>query len=362
MLFKHSMVALLSLAAVMPLFGQTRSALPPSAEDKRLGLVKRASALLQRKVVDERDRNLGKTSDLVLDLPNARVPMVLVLSGGEEVTPVPSSVFSEASVETLVMNAEKKVFASAPRVARAGSLDLLNDERADASRRHFGQTRPPGPEGAVSKLSSAAGLLGVPVCGQNNEALGTLKDIMVDLPMGRIVYFVIEPAADASAAETFYVVPPSQLRTGDSAGFLVLSADRGRFLAGPRFQSEFWNDLAFPAMAAAVRQHYGPSQKSLTEAQRPSEPKPAPGAAPGGPARSDQEITQAVLAEIVHQARGFLSVKIGVTTVNGRVILSGNIKSDGQRRQIVSAAERVVGKANVENRLQGDSKGKTAKL
>jgi osmotically-inducible protein OsmY len=44
------------------------------------------------------------------------------------------------------------------------------------------------------------------------------------------------------------------------------------------------------------------------------------------------------------------------------VTLSGNVKSEGQRRQIISAAERVVGKANVDNRLNGDTRDKTAGL
>ena len=333
-----------------------------SSTERRLGLLKQASVLLQRKVTDDHEKNLGKVSDLVLDVANGRVPVVLVSSSSDEVTLVPCSSFSDASLACLVMNTDKKVFAAAPRVAKAGALQAVNESRLDECRRHFGQRPPQSEGGAPPKLASSSGLLGVPVRGQGDETLGTLKDIMVDLPFGRIVYYVIQPAADSAAPDTFYVVPPSVLGPGDSAGFVVLHADRARFLAGPSFQKEFWNDLAFPAMAAAVRKHYGPSAGAATPVQVAEVPTAAPDAAAGPPVRSDQEITRAVLTEIVRQARGFLTVKIAVTTLNGRVTLSGNVKSEGQRKQIVSAAEHVVGKANVENRLNSDVKDKTAGL
>ena len=331
-------------------------------EERRLGLLKQASALLQRKVIDNHQKNLGKVTDLVLDAANGQVPLVLVSPGSDEVVLVPTACFSDASVDFLVMNTDKKVFGTAPHLAKAGAFNALNEDRFQECRLHFGVRGPQSAGGAAPKLASTSALLGVPVRGQANETLGTVKDIMLDLPFGRIVYYVLQPVADSAAPDTFYVVPPWAVRPGDGGGFLVLQADRTRFLAGPSFQKEFWNDLAFPAMAASVRKHYGPASADAASAQLADAPPQKEAAASAGPVRSDPEITQAVLREIVRQASGFLTVKIGVTTLNGRVTLSGNVKSEGQRKLIVSAAERVVGKANVDNRLNGDTKDKTAGL
>ena len=352
----------LALFVAIPL-GSTGAVqeIPASTDEARLGLLKQASVLLQKKVVDQRDKTLGKVNDLVLDLANGQVLMVLVSSGSEEITPVPARTFSDASLARLVINADKKVFADAPRIAKTGALDVLDENRLGECSRYFGQSRHQSPDGAPARTSSAAGVLGVPVRGQANESLGTLKDIMVDLPLGRIVYFVIEPAADAAAPGTFYVVPPSAVRPGDTAGFLVLKADRGRFLAGPSFQKEFWNDTAFPALATAVRKHYGAVPSSPAEARLVAA-APAPQATPEATVRSDREITQAVLTEIVRDTSGFMSVQIAVTTLNGRVTLSGSVKSEKQKKLIVTAAERVVGPANVDNRLETGVKTKTASL
>ncbi len=333
----------------------------PDPGANRLGLLKQASVLLQRKVVDEHQKNLGKVYDLALDPVHGRVRVVLVAYSSDEVTLVPASVFSDASVACLVINADKKVFATAPRLAKAGLFNALNETRVDECYRHFGQANLPNPEGSVAPLASAVTLVSAPVRGQGNEPLGAVRDIMLDLPFGRIVYYVVEPAGAASGAGQLYVVPPSVIRPGDSPGFLMLQADRTGFLAGPSFQNEFWNDLAFPSLAEAVHKYYGTGASSAG-ARPVANVTPASGETADAPVRSDPEITRAVLAEIVREAHGFLRVNIAVTTLNGRVTLRGQVKNEGQRKQIVSAAERVVGKANVDNRLEGGVRDSTAKL
>ena len=355
---KNQLLALALVGAV----SHSLLAEPASSPDvNRLGLAKQASVLLQRKVVDERQRNLGKVYDLALDPVQGRVRLVLVSYSSDEVTPVPTGAFSDASTACLVINADKKIFANAPRLAKAGLFNALTENRVEECCRHFGQANLPGAGGPSTRLASATALLGAPVRSQGNEPLGALKDIMLDLSFGRMVYYVIEPTAGASGAGQLYVVPPSAIRPGESPGSLVLQADRTRFLAGPSFQDEFWNDLAFPSLAVAVQQYYG-TGASPAATGPVATGIPAAAETAGVPARSDQEITKAVLAEIVREARGYLRVNIGVTTLNGRVTLRGEVKNEGQRKQIVSAAERVVGKANVDNRLEGGVKDSTAKL
>jgi sporulation protein YlmC with PRC-barrel domain len=362
MSLKNKIFALALVGAFYPGFmaGAQDSTAP--AEQRRLGLLKQASVLLQRKVVDAREKNLGRVNDLVLDVANGQVPLVLVTSSSDEVALVPTGSFSDASIACLVMNIDKKVFTTAPHVAKTGAINALDKNRFEESCRHFGQTCPQNPGGPSAKLVSASGMLGVPVRGHSNETLGTLKDIMVDLPFGRIVYYVIEPVTSSSGQGDFYVVPPSAIRPGDSAGFLVLPVERARFLAGPHFQKEFWNDMALPALAAAVRQHYETGLGPPAQARPVAVTARTPDRTPGASGRSDQEITQAVLTEIVRRTSGFMSIQIAVTTVNGRVTLSGNVKNEKQIKQIVSAAERVVGPANVDNRLEAGVKARTAQL
>ena len=83
-------------------------------------------------------------------------------------------------------------------------------------------------------------------------------------------------------------------------------------------------------------------------------PRPGVSAAnaPAALIRSDEEITRAVVTEIVRNDSYFSIRDLKITTSNGRVTLASRVKNEKQRQQLVAAAARVVGAENVENRLQ----------
>jgi osmotically-inducible protein OsmY len=69
------------------------------------------------------------------------------------------------------------------------------------------------------------------------------------------------------------------------------------------------------------------------------------------PARSDQDITVAVVTEIVRISGAFPTRELKITTTQGRVTLSGRVRTENQKRQLGDAAARVVGLENVDNQL-----------
>ena len=131
----------------------------------------------------------------------------------------------------------------------------------------------------------------------------------------------------------------------------MVKGERAHFMAGPHFSSAFWSELAFPKLAQATRQHYG-----LETAPTQSTPVEEPAVA------DDYQITRAILAEITHSAQGKLNTTIRITTVHGRVTLSGTLKDENQKKQIVTAAKRVAGADNVEEHLEMTDKAQTAKV
>jgi len=146
---------------------------------------------------------------------------------------------------------------------------------------------------------------------------------------------------------------------------LLLKTDRDHFLAGPHFSNDFWSDLAFPEMLAAVQNHYGLF------------PTDAPGKDPSTAAtdltgtsfgetgineRADSEITQAVLEELVQARNGFVNLDIVVTTASGRVTLAGTVKDETQKQKLIAVVERVVGPGRVEDHLETRPRASTARL
>jgi len=333
---------------------------PVSTQDTRLGFLSGASVLIGRKVGDCHERTIGKLEDLVLDLASGELASTLLCSDSSgKLTPVPGLSYSRQTRGKMMIEAERKVFEKAPQIAKAGGLKALEGAMLGRVRSHFGVKEPgvaPGP------LSSAARLLGSQVRSKGNEGVGLLKEIMVDMPLGRVVYLVVEPAAGVGPRGVFYVIPPVAVEADTSAGALMLKGDREQFLAGPTFLENFWTDLSSIELARAVEKYYGPNPAPATTDPKGSSSERTEAATPRRPARPDREITQAILGEIARGADGFMRLNIVITTVQGKVTLTGRVKNEKQRKIVLGAAERIVGAENVEDRLALPGKMRTAQL
>jgi sporulation protein YlmC with PRC-barrel domain len=326
--------------------------------DARLGLLKQTSVLLGKKVKDRSDRSVGKIQEFLFDLPSGRVVATLIGSGSSTL-PIPARAYSFVSADKILLGVERKLCESAPRVPEISGQAVWQATALQPSFAHFNQSEPA--PGSWGGFRTATSLLGMRVLGRGHETLGQLKDLLVDLPLGRVVYVVVEPAGVSGAPDFLYVVPPGSVQFDASSGALVLSADRAHFLAGPRFQNAFWTEVALPELAVAARKHYS-AQPVEPPADLPvvlrKETRSEPASMAG---RSDREITQAIMAEIVNKGKGFITLDVMITTVSGHVTLGGTVKNDNQRKQVVAAAERIAGAGNVEDNLEVGQK-KRARL
>src|SRR6185295_11798064 len=137
--------------------------------------------------------------------------------------------------------------------------------------------------------------------GSTGEPLGRIQDLMVDLPVGRVVCLVVQPAADTNGI--LYLVPPSAVKWQANGKALTLAASKERFLAGPHFSKSFWTDMVQPELATSVYSYYttAPNNKAadgpatVTEAAAPTRTAAA--------SRKDAEITKAVMLEILNEGK-----------------------------------------------------------
>jgi sporulation protein YlmC with PRC-barrel domain len=319
-----------------------------SAPDTRLGLLKQTSVLLGKKVKDGHQSGVGKIQEFLFDLPSGRVVATLVGSGSTLV-PIPAHAYSFVSADKILLGVDRKLCDAAPRLTSPAGQALWQTGELQPSFAHFnfGELTP----AAGGGFRTAGSLLGMRMVGRQHEVLGQLKDIMVDLPLGRVVYLVVEPAGALGVEDILFVVPPQCAQLDAASGALVLGADRAHFLAGPHFQKTFWSDLAFPDLAAAVRKHYSAAASEIPAAVPVvlrTETRSVPAVVTS---RSDREITQAIMAEIVNKGKGFVTLDVSITAINGHVTLGGAVKNESQRKQVVAAAERIAGAGNVEDNL-----------
>ncbi len=355
---KLHLIGFMALALVFSCRGAEASPVP--ANEDRVGLLKQTTELLGKKVGDRKESTIGRLEDLVLDLANEQVAVALVSAGrAGELTPVPGLAYSHVTSGKLILNSEKKVFEAAPRIPKAGAIASLDACRLSAAWEHFGERTPP--PGKSARLCSVAELMGMNLTDKGGEPLGRVKDAMLDLVAGRVAYLVIEPAAGAGAQPNeLYAVPPRAARRSLDGAGLVLDQSKAVFLSGPHFEKCFWTDLAFADMARAVRKHYSiaPADPGGAAVVMSSTAK----AGEDGPRLSNQEITQAILSELLRTGNGFMRFNLVVTSINGRVTLTGTVRSERDRKLILNAAERIVGPGNFDDNLQLPSKTKTARL
>jgi len=98
----------------------------------------------------------------------------------------------------------------------------------------------------LTKANKASSLIGMDVRNLQNQKLGDIKDVVLDLPSGRIVYAVLSVGGFLGLGEKYIAVPPSQFRLGADGKELVLDADKARIQSAPGFAKSSWPDLANP--------------------------------------------------------------------------------------------------------------------
>ena len=313
------------------------------------------SGLVGKKVRDLNEHAVGKLEDVLLDLRRGEILAAVISPGGNGVILVPPATFRAATKEEILVNPELKLFEAAPRLSQAQAGSGLVE-----AYRYFHQPAPE-PAAASRRLVSGAVLSGKPVFSSDSQVLGHVKDLAVDLPAGRVLYITIQPAARPGTEGKLYVAPPAAF-SWDASGKLALAASRERFVAGPSFQTAFSADVIDPELVKSIYTYYLPQTGGTRTggAHSPTQPAVAqttPAATASAPARSDAEITKAVMMEILHEGKFTLRGDVQISTRQGRVKLSGTARNEAEKKSVVEAARRVVGATFVDDMLL--VKGKT---
>jgi sporulation protein YlmC with PRC-barrel domain len=119
-----------------------------------------------------------------------------------------------------------------------------------ANKEHKG----PGPE-----LMGAETLIGDHVHNLENEHLGEIKEIMLDMRTGRIAYAVMSAGGVFTIGEKLFAVPWSALTLDTVNHRFTLNLAKGRFEDAPGFDSGAWPDMADLQWSNKLHTYYGTS-------------------------------------------------------------------------------------------------------
>lgn len=137
----------------------------------------------------------------------------------------------------------------------------------------YKNTRSTGPGPA---LMGADTLIGDSVVNAQEEDLGDIKEIMLDMQTGQVAYAVLAFGGFLGMGEKLFAVPWQALHLDTANKRMVLNVDKERLRSAPGFDKDAWPDMSDVSWAGGIHSFYG------TDPHRSGAPTMGPGSSLGG--------------------------------------------------------------------------------
>jgi len=107
------------------------------------------------------------------------------------------------------------------------------------------------------RVVSADTLVGNMVVNPQNEDLGTIENLMIDLDSGRVVYAVLSFGGFLGMGDKLFAIPWSALTVDSVEKRFVLDVDKKKLEDAPGFDKDNWPNMADRTWGAQVTTYYG---------------------------------------------------------------------------------------------------------
>jgi sporulation protein YlmC with PRC-barrel domain len=415
-----SAVSLLALSAVAQEHAKPEAAradyaqkpVPSQTRADRLNGAVKASDLIGMTVKNPQEETLGKVNDLAVDVESGRVVQVILSTGGflgigDTLTAVPpGALHHDVAQKVLHLDADITKLKSAPafetskwaeccdsnhlsavygyygqesaltfiRQGDAGrdgaprtdgawtTQTPLQADASQAERRLWTEKQTRIPTARLSQMQKASKLMGMTVKNLQDENLGNVENLLVDLPSGRVVAVIVSSGGFLGIGDALSAVPPTALRFTTERDALQLDASKELLAKAPHFTGDRWPDFADAAYAGGVYRAYNVEPYFATDVttaadntarnvrdrdERTLTPLDQ------GNSKADVSITAQIRKEIVAGRNMSVNAKnVKIITNAGRVTLRGPVNTAEEKRLIGEIAARIARFENVDNQLE----------
>jgi sporulation protein YlmC with PRC-barrel domain len=134
--------------------------------------------------------------------------------------------------------------------------DSPNPDKAgpDSNRGRMSQHHRPG---RLNDTAKASDLIGMTVKNYQDEKLGKVDDLAVDVESGRIVQVILSTGGFIGIGDKLTAVPPGAFHRDVTNKVLHLDADLAKLKAAPKFEQSKWAEYCDSNHLAEVYSHYG---------------------------------------------------------------------------------------------------------
>ena len=379
---------------------------------KRLNGAAKASHIIGMTVRNNQNEKLGKVEDFAVDVQSGRIVQVILSSGGfigigNTLTAVPpEALHCDAAHKVLRLDADKDKLKGGPkfemskwaeysdsnhlagvygyydedpafRFIQSGDAVVGGQPNADASPSTDSTRKLAGtwdkdrlahgnqcmiPESRLGQVQKASKLMGTPVKNLQDENVGKVENLLVDLPAGRVVAIIVSSGGFLGIDGELSAVPPTALRFTTDQDALQLDASKETLSSAPHFKANQWPDFSQPGYAGGVYQAYNVEPYFTTNASseadntaRNTRDRDDKTLTPlnQGSSQADIDTTAQIRKEIIAGKTMSMDAKnVKIITLDGRVTLRGPVDTAEEKRLIGEIATKIAPSGNVDNQLE----------
>ena len=214
-----------------------------------------ASNILGQDVVDNQKNKIGKIKDLAIDLKTGHIRYAVMSAGGflgmgDKLLALPPQRFSINPVQETVLGftGDKRVFTLniSPQVIKQSpaltgdNWETALDRQALMNMYQRAGIRVPADVNNTFKLSKASTIIGSDIITNQNEDVGKVKDLAVDIEGGRVPYAVLSIGGFAGINDKVIAVPTNTLAIGDKKDKLRISSTQDQLKNIPELDQKDW--------------------------------------------------------------------------------------------------------------------------
>lgn len=121
----------------------------------------------------------------------------------------------------------------------------------------YGMYRDNDSDGPGPQLMGADTLIGNDVYNQDDEDLGDIKEIMLDMSTGKVAYAVLSFGGVLGMGEKLFAVPWDALQLDTENERFTLNVDKERLESAPGFDKDHWPNMADQSWVNEIHTYYG---------------------------------------------------------------------------------------------------------
>jgi sporulation protein YlmC with PRC-barrel domain len=370
----------------------------------------KSSDVIGMTVNNYQNEKLGKVEDLAVDIESGRIVQVILSTGGflgigDTLTAVPpGALHHDIAQKVLHLDANKEKLKSAPKFEMSKWADYSDSNHLAEVYSHYGQEPTLGfiqagdavqdgqrntvpktvstrkadgtwdkdrvssksrwmiPASRLGQVQKASKLMGTPVNNLQDEKLGKVENLLVDLSSGRVVAIIVSSGGFLGMGDELSAIPPTALRFTADRATLQLDASKEILSSAPHFKANQWPDFAQASYADGVYRAYKVEPYFTSNAT--TEPDNTARNVRDrnnrtltplnqGNSKADVSTTAQIRKEILAGENMSINAKnVKIITLDGRVTLRGPVNTAEEKRLIGEIADRIARSENVDNQLE----------